>query len=70
MTTILDWLYNAEHNIGSPNPNSRLIAMAQLQNAILLLANGYCVHTNVEPLIEKYGSVDSIPPREEYKAQC
>jgi len=63
--TIMDWLENAEYNIGSPYPNSTLIALEQLQNAILLLAHGYSVHTNVDELISRYGSIDSIPPRDE-----
>jgi len=63
--TIMDWLENAEYNIGSPHPNSTLMALEQLQNAILLLAHGYSVYTDVDELISRYGSIDSIPPREE-----
>jgi len=68
--TIMDWLENAEYNIGSPYPNSKLMALEQLRNAILLLAHGYSVHTNVDELISRYGSVESIPRRKEHKAQC
>lgn len=63
--TIMDWLENAEYNIGSPYPNAKLMALEQLQNAIILLAQGYSVYTNVDELISRYGSVYSIPPREE-----
>jgi len=63
--TIMDWLENAEYNLGSPYPNSKLIALEQLQNAILLLGRGYSVDTNVDELISRYGSIDSIPPRDE-----
>lgn len=63
--TIMEWLENAEYNLGSPYPNSKLMALEQLQNAILLLGRGYSVHTNVDELISRYGSVDSIPPRDE-----
>jgi len=63
--TIMDWLENAEYNIGSPYPNSTLIALEQLRNAIVLLAHGYSVHANVDELISRYGSVESIPPRDE-----
>jgi len=62
--TIMDWLENAEYNFGSPYPNSKLMALDQLQNAILLLAQGYSVYTDVDELISKYGSIHSIPPRE------
>ena len=68
--TIMDWLENAEYNIGSPYPNSTLMALEQLQNAILLLGRGYSVHTNVDELISRYGSVDSIPPRKDHEVQC
>jgi len=61
----MEWLENAEYNLGSPYPNSKLMALEQLQNAILLLGRGYSVHTNVDELISRYGSVDSIPPRDE-----
>jgi len=63
--TIMDWLENAEYNLGSPYPNSKLMASEQLRNAIFLLAQGYSVYTNVEELISRYGSIDSIPPRDE-----
>ena len=63
--TIMDWLEDAEYNIGSPYPNSTLAASEQLRNAIFLLAQGYSVDTNVDQLISKYGSIDSIPPRDE-----
>ena len=63
--TIMDWLENAEYNLGSPYPNSKLMALEQLQNAILLLGRGYSVHTNVDELISRYGDVYSIPPRDE-----
>jgi len=68
--TIMDWLENAEYNIGSPYPNSTLIALEQLRNAILLLAHGYSVYINVDELITMYGSVESVPRREEHEAQC
>jgi len=64
-TTIMDWLENAEYNLGGPYPNSKLMALEQLQNAILLLAKGYSVDANVDELISRYGSIYSIPPRAE-----
>jgi len=68
--TIMDWLENAEYNLGSPYPNSKLMALEQLQNAIILLAQGYSVYTNVDELISRYGSVDSVLPRKDHEAQC
>lgn len=68
--TIMDWLENAEYNIGSPYPNSTLIAMEQLRNAIFLLGSGYSVYTNIDELLSKYGSIDSIPPRKAHESQC
>ena len=33
----------------------------QLNNAVELLDKGYPIETEVEPLLEKYGSVDNVP---------
>ena len=65
--TIMEWLENAEYNLGSPYPNSKLMASEQLRNAIFLLAQGYSVYTNIEELISRYGSIDSIPPRKDHE---
>lgn len=63
--TIIDLLEDAQYNIGSPCPSSTLTGLEQLRNAILLLANGYYADTNVNELISRYGSIDSIPSRDE-----
>jgi len=83
--TIMDWLENAKHDIGSQDIARDLKASNQLENAINLLAKGYSVYTNVDELFSRYGkrsdwwqefmwtellSVDHIPPREEKNTQC
>ena len=37
---------------------------SQLHNGITLLEKGYSIHTEVEPLLEKYGDVESVPEKE------
>jgi len=62
--TILEALQNANYNLD----NVKKIGMAllplvkdQLNNAVVLLEKGYSIDTEVEPLLEKYGNVDSVP---------
>ena len=66
--TILEALQNANMNLD----NVRKIGMAilplaknQLNNAVVLLEKGYDIHTEVEPLLEEYGDVDSVPEADE-----
>jgi len=66
--TILEALQNANYNLD----NVCKIGMAllplvkgQLNNAVTLLEKGYDIHTEVEPLIEQYGDVDSVPKNDE-----
>ena len=40
------------------------LAKEQLNNAVVLLRKGYDIHEQVEPLLEKYGDVDSVPEKE------
>lgn len=35
----------------------------QLNNAIVLLEKGYSVDDEVEPLLEEFGNVDSVPEK-------
>ena len=65
--TILEALQNANHNID----NVKVLGMGilplvkdQLNNAVTLLEKGYDVDTEVEPLLEQYGDVDSVPDKE------
>jgi hypothetical protein len=62
--SILEALMNANMNLD----NVKILGMAilplakeQLNNAVVLLEKGYNIHTQVEPLLEKYGSIDNVP---------
>ena len=59
--TILEALMNVEMNIKSGNAVALVFAKEQLHNAIILLEKGYGIDAEVEPLLEKYGDVDSVP---------
>lgn len=66
--TILEALMNANMNLD----NLKVMGMAllplvkeQLNNATVLLEKGYSLYDEVEPLLEKYGDVDSVPEIEE-----
>ena len=65
--TILETLQNANYNLD----NVKKIGMAmlplvkqQLNNAVTLLEKGYGIYTEVEPLLDEYGDVDSVPEKE------
>lgn len=66
--TILEALQNANYNLD----NVKIMGLAflpivkeQLNNATVLLEKGYSLHEEVEPLLEKYGGVDSVPEKDE-----
>ena len=59
--TILEALENAEYNMGT---GMVAFAKPQLHNAIVLLEKGYGIDDEVEPLLEKHGSVESVPDKE------
>ena len=66
--TILEALQNANHNLD----NVKYMGMAfipivkgQLNNAVVLLEKGYDLHDEVEPLLEEFGDVDSVPDKNE-----
>jgi len=40
----------------------------QLNNAVELLDKGYSIWDEVEPLLEKYGSVENVPEKEDVEA--
>ncbi len=65
--SILEALMNAEHNFKSMlRGGDPIIEMAQrqLHNGITLLEKGYDVDEEVEPLLEKYGDVESVPDKD------
>ncbi|MDD3134879.1 MAG: hypothetical protein PHF64_00110 [Methanoregula sp.] len=63
--SILEALQGADHNLRGGTGFGVLIAKAQLHNAVTLLEKGYDLYDEVEPLIEKYGDVNSVPEKEE-----
>lgn len=65
--TIIEALENAKHNIktGKKLPPVLDLAIDQLNNAIVLLEKGYSIEDEVEPLLEKYNDVESVPSKEE-----
>lgn len=66
--TILEALQNANHNLDNV---ARMgiallpLAKAQLNNAVTLLEKGYGIDDEVEPLLEQYGDVESVPEKED-----
>lgn len=62
--TILEALQNAELNLSRAIiPAQKEIGLNQLHNAIMLLDKGYDSSEEVEPLIEKYGDIESVPEK-------
>ena len=61
--SILEALENADYNIQHNGGTGVLIAKGQLHNAVTLLEKGYGLYEQVEPLLEKYGDVESIPDK-------
>lgn len=63
--SILEALQGAEHNliINARNPLAVSIGKSQLHNAVTLLEKGYPIETEVDPLIEQFGDVESVPDK-------
>jgi hypothetical protein len=65
--SIIETLQCAEINVGNALrgriPMLLPMAQEQLHNAITLLDKGYSLYDEVEPLLEKYGSVENVPGR-------
>ena len=64
--TILEALENAKANLDNFDVIGTAIlpmVKSQLNNAIVLLEKGYDLYEEVEPLLEKYGKVDSVPEK-------
>ena len=61
--TILEALENAEHNLTNLSKLPMLLPLIaeQLHNAIALLEKGYSINDEVEPLLEKYGTIEDVP---------
>jgi hypothetical protein len=64
--TILEALQNANYNLNNAEiPLQIEIAKEQLRNAVTLLEKGYRLQEEVEPLLEEYGDINSVPEVEE-----
>lgn len=62
--SIYEALWNANYNLRNNGMIGLALAKDQLNNAVVLLEKGYELHEEVEPLLEKYGDVKSVPERE------
>jgi len=65
--TILEALRNANYNLDNVVKLGIVIlplAKEQLNNAVVLLEKGYDLHEEVEPLLDKYGSVEAVPEKD------
>lgn len=65
--SIMEALQNANYNLDNLKSMPMLLPMVkeQLNNAVTLLDKGYDIWTEVEPLLEKYGTVENVPKRED-----
>ena len=61
MTTILEALQNAQYNYKQKNALSQALAEDQLNNAIVLLEKGYYTSTEIDPLLDEYDNIESVP---------
>lgn len=60
--TILEALMNADYNLQNMETAFQLpLAKEQLHNAVVLLEKGYRLGDEVEPLLEQFGDVESVP---------
>jgi len=64
--SIMEALQNANYNLDNVARMPMLLPMVkeQLNNAVTLLDKGYDIWTEVEPLLEEYGSVEKVPEKE------
>jgi len=64
--SILECLQNANYNLETVVKVPKLLPMLikQLNNAIVLLEKGYGIYDEVEPLLEKFGSVNNVPKKD------
>lgn len=60
MASIIESLRNAEYNLQFGDLSLNLVR-EQLHNAVELLDKGYSIYTQIEPLLDEYGSVDDVP---------
>ena len=65
--SIMEALQNADYNLDNAMKMPMLLPLVkeQLHNATVLLDKGYSIWDEVEPLLEKYGSVADVPEKED-----
>lgn len=63
--SILEALAGADYNLQHNGLLGLQIAKAQVHNATILLEKGYSIHEEIESLLEKYGTVEDVPEKEE-----
>ena len=63
--SILEALQNANYNLDNCMKGLPLLPLVkeQLNNAVTLLDKGYGIWDEVEPLLEEYGDVESVPEK-------
>lgn len=64
--SILEALQNVNYNLDNcikGLPMLLPLVKDQLNNAVILLEKGYGIYEQVEPLLEKYGDVESVPEK-------
>lgn len=62
--SILECLYNAQYNLVDGKITlQKTLGAEQLKNSIALLEKGYSINDEVEPLIDKFGSVEKVPDK-------
>jgi len=59
--SIMEALQNADYNLRNNGGLGAMLAKEQLHNATVLLDKGYNIWTEVEPLLEKYETVEDVP---------
>ena len=59
--SILECLQSADVNLTNNGVLGSMLAKLQVHNATVLLEKGYNIWTEVEPLLEKYGTVEDVP---------
>ena len=65
--SIMEALQNADYNLRNNGGIGAMLAKKQLHNATVLLDKGYNIWTEVEPLLEKYGTVEDVPELDDNK---
>ena len=67
--SMLEALQNARYNLETIQKTRMIqllpMALEQLKNGVELLDKGYPIGQTVEPLLEKYGSIENVPDRED-----